>query len=154
MRFALESDESKTAARGLGIRTLQKNRERVLRAWDREPMAPLTLQQPPMFHGAKSSLWRVAGVEHPDGSAEWEYRRSALYGRWSDPTPRILSYAPGPKRSGILPSPVASRAIALVPWRLPAGLRSVPYAQPAPSEEDMLRLLETEQPEAGYLDCL
>jgi hypothetical protein len=148
MRFALEPDENKVAARGLGIRTLSKNRERVLRAWEREPMAPLTLQQPSMFHGSKSSLWRV-----PEGEG-WEYRRSALYGTWSDPTPRVLSYAPGPKRSGIMASPIAKRAIALVPWRLPAGLRSVPYASPAPSEEDLLRLLETEQPEAGYLDCL
>jgi|HubBroStandDraft_2_1064218.scaffolds.fasta_scaffold00423_23 hypothetical protein len=149
MRFSLQGEREHTAARGLGTNTLHRNRARILRAWERAPMGELTVQQPAMFHGSKSSLWRVSVDEGDIDSAAWEYRRSALYGQWQDPMPRALSYAPGPKRSGIIPSPALKKGIALVPWRLPAGLRSVPY-RAEPSEDDR-RMLETEQPEWGGL---
>jgi hypothetical protein len=149
MRFALGDDEH-TAARGLGVKTLGKNRARIVRAWAREPMAPLRVQQPSMFHGARSSVWRVESADYDPDEVLWEYRRSADYGRWTEPTPRILSYAPGPKRSGILPSPVVPGGIALAPWQLPMTLRSVPY-RAAPRDPDDVRELEAEQPEYGRL---
>jgi hypothetical protein len=147
MRFALRSEDH-VAARGLGVGTLAKNRERILHAWAKAPMGDLTVQQPAMFHGARSSVWRVPSEDDPK---VWEYRRAAEYGRWTEPTPRLLSYAPGPKRSGILASPVVRQGIALLPWRLPQGLESAPYRTPAVDAFADLRELEGEQPEWGGL---
>jgi DNA polymerase type B, organellar and viral len=158
MRFSLlhlhGKDAAHTAARGLGVKVLHKNRERILRAWEREPMGPLKVQQPAMFHGARSSVWRVESGDFDPDEVLFEYRRSADYGQWTDPTPRLLSYAPGPKRSGIIASPVVARGIAMVPWRLPMALRSAPYrAMPADEWTD-LRAREAEQPEGGMLEVV
>jgi len=147
MRFALDSDDH-VAARGLGVSVLRKNREKILRAWAKAPMGDLTVQQPAMFHGARSSVWRVRSEEDPQ---VWEYRRAEGYGKWTEPTPRLLSYAPGPKRSGILASPVVREGIALAPWRLPESLQSAPYSTPAADAFADLRELEGEQPEWGTL---
>lgn len=151
MRFSLAGESEHTAARGLGVRVLHKNRARILRAWERAPMGELKVQQPAMFHGSRSSLWRVERDTGDPDAMGWEYRRAEEYGRWTEPTPRTLSYAPGPKRSGIIPSPALRKGIALVPWRLPEGLRSIPYRSAPAGEEDERRMLETEQPEWGGL---
>jgi hypothetical protein len=155
MRFALGKDDH-TAARGLGVKTLRENRKRILSAWRKSPMGELVVQQPSMFHGARSSVWRVQSDTWDADEALYEYRRSADYGQWTTPTPRALTYAPGPKRSGIVASPVVRGGIALVPWRLPPGLRSLPYQRGAAAEPDALdlRMFESEQPETGMLDVV
>lgn len=150
LRFALgeNDDVDKTAARGVGVRTLHRNRQAIVRAWEQSPMMPTTVQQPSMFHGSRSSVRRVERPT-PWGDTEYEYIKADHYGRWEDPKPRILNYAPAPKRSGILPSPVHQAALALLPWQLPLDVdsRSRPYRW---EEDDLERILREEQPEAGY----
>lgn len=157
LRFPLELGRTKeererafssTAARGLGVRTMFANRRKVLRAWERAPMMPLHVQQPSQFHGAKSTV-RCFGQ---DEEGLWLFGRDDLYGRWEEPKPRILSYSPGPKRDAIAHGDFPG-TIALHPWELPTSkdARSVAY-RPV-DEEDALRVIHEEQPEAGYLEA-
>lgn len=145
-------DVASVAARGVGIATLHENARRVLRAWKKEPMAPVYVQQPAMFHGAKSSIRKVMGKPGPTGDASWDYVRDDSYGKWERPTRRILSYEPMPKRSGVLEScePRGS-ALSLAPWELPDTPEavSVPYGDP--EVEDLERLQRSEQPDGGEM---
>jgi DNA polymerase type B, organellar and viral len=153
LRFSLgEGSEESTAARGLGVRTLHANRARVLRAWEKAPMAPLTIQQPTMFHGARSAVRRVRGQADPSGDVPWSYVRGAEYGRWTDPEPRRVGYQPAPKRCEVL------QGYRLLPWELPLQGESVPYGEapdsPMAEDFDDLRTRADEQPEAGMLEVL
>lgn len=95
MRFDLKLDDKigTTAARGLGVRTLHKAREAVLRQWKRKPLAPLKIQQPAQFHGAKLSI-NVKARGKPDE----DYSKNRSYGLWERPDPYNVSYEPLPKR--------------------------------------------------------
>jgi hypothetical protein len=143
LRFALDLGSEHTAARGVNVRVLHQNRARVLRQWEREPMTPVTLQTPSFFHGAKLSVRKVGE----------EYRRSELYGRWTDEE-KTLKFTPGPKRSAVLPD------YRLAPWELPTseGCASVAYGdvdQGALADAlDELRDLEDDQPEQGMVGLL
>jgi hypothetical protein len=148
LRFAIdrEAEIGRTAARGLGVRTLHRNRALVQRAWARAPMAPVTIQQPSMFHGAKSSTRRVTGELWPDGSTGWRYVRDETYGRWLVPERRVHTYAPAPKRCELL------QDFRLMPWELDDGIESAAYgeADPSPLGEALSRArdVEREQPDA------
>jgi len=142
-------DIDRTAARGVGVRTLHENRLKVVRAWEREPMAPVTLRTPSFFHGAKLSVRQLA-----DGET---YRRDELYGRWSDET-KTLTFTPKPKRAALGGRDGA--AIRLLPWELPTGegCASVPYGEVEQSaladDLDRMRELEEDQPEQGMVGLL
>ena len=114
MRFALDVEVDpdpkeeakkikKTAARGLGVRILHANRKKVLVLWKKKPRAPLALQQKAVFWGAKTC---VSVVKAAQGRVYWhgamEPRRNQRYGRWVDPEPYNVSYAPMPKRPLLL----------------------------------------------------
>jgi hypothetical protein len=147
LRFPLTrgGDIDRTAARGLGIRTLHDNRAKVLRAWKREAMAPVTLRTPSFFHGAKLSVRQLA-----DGS----YRRSGDYGRWTDEH-KTLTFTPKPKRAEL--GRRVGGAIRMLPWELPMGeeCASVPYGEVEQSaladDLDAMRDLEEDQPEQGMV---
>jgi len=142
-------DIERTAARGVGVKTLHENRRKVLRAWGREPMAPVTLRTPSFFHGAKLSVRASQGGE--------AFRRDALYGRWSDEK-KTLTFSPKPKRAEL--GPRDGQAIRLLPWELPTGegCASVPYGgveQSALADDlDRMRELEDDQPEQGMVGLL
>jgi hypothetical protein len=147
LRFDLGrvGDESRTAARGLGVRVLHENRRMVIAMWKRAPMTPVEVQQPPIFHGARACVRRR---ETETGLA---YVRDPLYGRWTLPTPRTLRYGPAPKRSSVMGD------FRLVPWELPQSPAcvSMPYgaAPPSPLGDvlDELRQVEEEQPDRDTL---
>jgi hypothetical protein len=151
LRFPLSrgGDIERTAARGLGVRTLHENRCKVLRAWEREPMAPVTLRTPSFFHGAKLSVRQLG-----DGET---HRRDALYGRWSDEH-KTLTFTPKPKRAELGGKDGA--AIRLLPWELPTAesCASVPYGEIEQSrlgdDLDTMRALEDDQPEQGMVGLL
>ena len=154
LRFALDGDDEKsTAARGVGTRTLHKNRARVLRQWEREPMTPVTLATPSFFHGAKLEVRRTLAEDVSDDERAYLYTRGEYYGRWTDET-RTLRYTPTPKRELVTPD------FRLTPWALPmgAGCESMPYGSVDQSELadalDSLRELEEDQPDAGGLALL
>lgn len=89
MRFELGADDiESTAARGLGVRLLHKNRRAVLRAWERGERA-CYIQGPPVFMGAKQSIRTLE-----DG----RIRRDRNYGRWVQLKPELVSFLPEPKR--------------------------------------------------------
>lgn len=89
-RFAIgKSDLKTTAARGLGIRVLHGARKEVLEAWKRAPRAPIDIDRPPIFHGAKLTV---------SFSEEGGYTRSPRFGQWAKPDPWHVSYEPLPKR--------------------------------------------------------
>lgn len=150
LRFPLRrgGDLEQTAARGVGSRTLHKNRLKVLRAWEREPMAPVTLRTPSFFHGARLSVRKTQGGE---------YRRSDEYGVWTSERKK-LTFSPMPKRAAL--GTRAGSAIRLLPWELPLGegCRSVAYGTVEQSQLaddlDAMRELEDDQPEAGMLRLL
>ena len=162
MRFELgkSADVKRTAARGLGIRVLHKNRGAIVRAWERSPMVPTTVQQPTLFHGSKSSVrgsCKECGALHRPlclclGDS-WEYRRGELYGRWEKPKKRTLSYSPGPKREGVSKSDMAG-VYRLALWDLPMtpDARSAPYTRALGDDEE--RVARDEQPEAGMADLV
>jgi DNA polymerase type B, organellar and viral len=140
VRFPLlvKSDMGQTAARGIGVKTLHTNRRKVQRAWEREPMAPVTLPTPSFFHGAKLSVRA--------NRAKDAWTRDPLYGRWTSEH-RIVNYKPTPKRESVTPD------FKLTPWRLPRGpgCESVPYGKAPQSsigdELDAMRELEEDQPD-------
>jgi len=152
LRFALSEELDKTAARGVGVRVLHKNRKKVLAAWEREPMAPVTLETPSFFHGAKLEVRRLLG-ESTEDEQGFAYRRSEAYGTWSDEE-RTLRYTPGPKRESVTPS------FALSLWELPQGdaFRSIAYGRGGQStladELDAMRELEAEQPDHAAVRLL
>jgi hypothetical protein len=145
LRFPLKAgaDVDLTAARGVGPKVLHKNRPKVLRRWQREPMAAVTLATPSFFHGAKLA---VRGSKPDEKGYPTEFTRDGEYGRWTSET-RTLKYTPAPKRESLRPD------FTLEPWRLPrgAGCESVPYGvaeQSAIGDElDRMRELEEEQPD-------
>lgn len=142
-------DTGSVAARGLGVRVLQENRRKVLRAWHKIAMKSVYVQQPTMFHGARSSIRKVLGDVSPWGEQGYDYVRDASYGRWETPEPRILSYAPGPKRQSYVTMP--SGEIRLGLWHLP-GVESSPYERKDDEEDKVKR---GEQPDGGELsECL
>lgn len=138
VRFPLRGSIDQTAARGLGVKALHKNRRKVLRCWARQPMASVTLATPSFFHGSKLSV--------RSNRAEDEFTRDALYGRWTSET-RTVSYKPTPKRSAVEPD------FKLTPWRLPRGkgCESQPYDSKVQSaigdELDRMRELQDDQPD-------
>jgi hypothetical protein len=100
-----------------------------------------------MFHGAKSSVRKYIEQAGPTGDAEPGYRRDGLYGLWEEPSPRLISYAPEPKRASAVSGPHGE--IRLLPWELPMGdeCASVPYrASEIGMLLEQLRDLEDEQP--------
>ena len=147
LRFALGDGavEADTAARGLGVRVLHANRARVLRAWTRHPLASLDVQQPAVFHGAKSSIRLNA-----DGSLT----RSKHYGKWEKPKPRKMGYEAVPKRESVSCGPGRDE-YRLNLWDLDMVSRSVPYSQAARGALALasaeLGDLEDEQPEGWPL---
>lgn len=140
-------DLGSVAARGLGTKTLHENRRKVMRAWGKEPMAPVYVQQPTMFHGAMSSVRKVLGELTPWGEREFLYVRDDCYGKWQDPEPRRLSYAPGPKRKAILPAEGSAFRLSL--WELPEteDAFSCPYSKLELDDEESI--LRGEQPDGG-----
>ena len=144
LRFPLRKSAKidQTAARGLGVRVLHASRAAVYRAWQKAPGAPVGVQQPPTFHGCKSSVWK-----RKDGT----YVRSPLYGRWEAPTARALNYEPGPKRARTAATADPLGPLALLPWALPQvpGARSHPYKRDG--VEAVEDALEDEQPEHGMM---
>jgi hypothetical protein len=151
LRFRLgagKKDMGQTAARGLGVKSLHDNRRRVLRAWEKEPLAPVTLPTPSFFHGAKLSVRRRG----PEGAHE--FVRDALYGTWTSET-KTISYSCNPKRESV--SVGGDGTYVLHPWELPRGeeCRSVPYESIGQSmladTLDEMRQLEEDQPETGML---
>lgn len=142
LRFALDSDEH-TAARGVGVRVLDRNRARIVRQWEKRPLDPVVVQTPSFFHGARLEIRKHAG----------KYTRSELYGRWTDEEKR-LSYAATPKRFAIAPD------YKLTAWALPMGeaFASVAYGSAAQSpigdELDEYREREEDQPDADMLALL
>lgn len=150
LRFAIGGDDSdlgSVAARGVGVRVLYDNTRRVLRSWSREPLAPVYVQQPAIFHGAKSSVRRVRGVDEAA-----DYVRDEIYGRWELPTKRILSFDPRPKRETFVRLDGLYR---LMTWDLPEteDAVSVPYSVSEPDDPE--RTLRGEQPDGnlGAIDC-
>jgi hypothetical protein len=143
VRFPLKGTIDQTAARGIGVKSLHKNRARVARAWERQPMAPVTLPTPSFFHGAKLS---VRGTDKDEYGKPTAWVRDELFGRWTAET-RTVSYKPTPKRCAVLPD------FRLEPWRLPRGkgCESRPYDAGKQSkigdELDRMRELEEEQPD-------
>jgi hypothetical protein len=131
LRFELgpEARIGRTAARGVGVKTLHDNRAKVLAAWRDAPMMPTEVQQPAMFHGSRVSVRRVAGDVDFAGEMMWRYVRDKLYGRWEPPKPRVLSYEPGPKRDGVSAG-FAPGVVRLHPFTLPmtADARSCAYS--------------------------
>lgn len=114
MRFALDVKRDpdkkkeaakikKTAARGLGVRVLHQNRQKVLALWKKKPHTPLTLQQKAVFWGAKIcvSLGKTA-PQRVFWHGPTEPRRNPRYGLWITPEPYNVSYAPMPKRPLLL----------------------------------------------------
>jgi hypothetical protein len=156
LRFPIlpEGKEKQTAARGVGTRVLHQNRAALLQKWREKSMAPVTVQQPTFFWGAKSSIRRVQGEPDILGDREWFYVRDPKYGRWEEPPPRKLQYSPHPKRESLL------EGFRLDPWCLPqdAGSASLPYDVELVSaiarELEELRILEEEQPEMGLSDAI
>lgn len=140
VRFPLApaAEQELTAARGLGVKVLHKNRAKVLRAWKREPMACVTLPTPSFFHGAKLAVRA--------NRAKDAFVRGELYGRWTSET-RTVQYKPTPKRSAVNPD------FTLEPWRLPRGpgCESSPYdpttQSPIGDGLDRMRDLEEDQPD-------
>lgn len=134
-----------TAARGVGTKTLHKNRRKVLRTWARAPMSEVTLATPSFFHGARLSVRAGLGPLTDDGR-EAIFTRDASYGRWTSET-RTLRYDPRPKRESV------NSRFFLEPWRLPRGkgCESVPYGVAGQSalgdELDRMRELEEDQPD-------
>ena len=130
LRFELgrKTEEARTAARGVGVRVLHQNREKVLRAWLREPMAPVYVQQPPQFHASKGTIRAVQSEMTLAGGEHWqEYRRDDVYGTWSTPKPRKMGYEPGPKRESIAETEERD-VIRLLPWAEVQG-RSAAYSK-------------------------
>jgi hypothetical protein len=161
IRFPLlpKSDASMTAARGINTKTLHKNRAKVLRAWRREPMAPVELHTPSFFHGAKLAVRAGLGPMSDEGR-EALYTRSPLYGTWTHahgpecgagcekkPETRTVKYDAKPKREAVQPD------YRLEPWRLPrgAGCESVPYGVALQSTigDELERMRELEDEQAG-----
>src|SRR5271156_4185850 len=140
VRFPLlsKADLEQTAARGIGVKTLHKNRAKVVRAWERSPMKSVTLATPSFFHGAKLAVRA--------NRAKDDWTRDALYGRWTSEH-RTINYKPTPKRSAVEPD------YKLTPWRLPRGkgCESAPYDTKVQSkigdELDRMRELEDDQPD-------
>jgi hypothetical protein len=151
LRFALEREKGmkRTAARGVGTKVLHGNRARILRAWQKEPLASVTVKTPSFFHGAKLEVRRTRG-EYDADEVTWNYKRSELYGLWTNEK-RTLTYKPGPKRESIGPD------FRLAAWELPMGeaCQSVPYGMTPQSllgdELDLGRERHEDQPDGGDL---
>jgi hypothetical protein len=152
LRFALGKDDMKyVAARGVGVKTLFKNRVAVLAEWDREPMAPVTLKTPSFFFGARLAIRLRKGEETLDEQT-FDFVRDAKYGTWTEDT-RTLSYGPEPKRSAVLAD------YKLAPWKLPQTPECVscPYeGQLSDIGESMelMRELESDQPDIDTLNMV
>ena len=154
LRFALtkDADVDLTAARGVGTRVLHANRALVMRSWEREPMAPVTLETPSFFHGAKLSVRTGFGPLTEEGR-EAVWTRDPLYGRWTSER-RTLTYSPGPKRDALL------EGFRLRPWALPLGkgCESTPYTIAGRSkigqDLDTMRDVEDDQGDVGGLALL
>jgi DNA polymerase type B, organellar and viral len=137
MRFELgPTTLDATAARGLGVRLLHKNRAAVLRAWGRGEKE-CRIQGPSVFMGAKQSIRTL-----PDGRV----RRDPHYGRWVTPAPELVSFAPEPKRAA------RSSDNRLLQWVLPEDSSPSERYDRAPIGEEA-RLakrwaeIESEQPD-------
>jgi hypothetical protein len=115
-------------------------------------MAPVTLQTPRFFHGAKLSVRQVKSAQYDFDELGVGYHRADDYGRWTDET-RTVRYGATPKRAAVLPD------YRLGLWDLPIGdeFQSVPYGMCGQSkladDLDDMRDLEDDQPEPG-LDAL
>lgn len=121
-RFAIGTNDIKTtAARGLGIRVLHKAREEVLEAWKRAPRAPIKIERPEIFHGAKLTV----------SSSEKGYHRSSRFGQWEKPDPWKLSYEPLPKRPCF-----DGNSNRLLTWALGAEHGSSSPYDPAAADDD------------------
>ena len=150
LRFSLDprAEEKDTAARGLGVRVLHANRKRVLSAWERTPLAALSIQQPALFHGAKTSIRMLA-----DGTLV----RSSRYGKWLRPEPRKMGYDAEPKRESVSCGPRSGprSSYVLNLWELDMTSRSVPYSEASKSKlalaAEELGDVEEEQPEGWPL---
>lgn len=151
VRFPIlpDAEAASTAARGVGMKTIHKNRARIVRLWEKAPMESVTLATPSFFHGAKLSV-RAGWGEVTDDGRDPKWTRAPEYGRWTEET-RTLSYKPTPKRAAVNPD------YSLEPHRLPRskGCESVPYGVAGRSvigdELEAMRELEEEQPEVGGL---
>ena len=115
MRFCpdAEAKRAETAARGIGVRVIHDNRQKILEAWKTAPMTDVYLQQPSQFMGSKGcvrvskeglDLWAAIrkGAQRPTSDQlnafEQTVTRDAKYGNWITPVPRVVSYNPTPKR--------------------------------------------------------
>lgn len=164
--------DSKTAARGIGVRTLHNNRAKVLDAWDEVPCSDITIQQPPVFWGSKSCIRPTTetretlellklgklDMKHVLDAMAGGFVRDEKYGRWLTPDPRKLSYSPFPKRPRMIDAPGTS-ARRMLTWALDDSQgESLPYGVTDVSEIvrelQELKMLESEQPDQGGLQSL
>jgi len=155
MRFELDPESlGGTAARGLGVRVLHKNRQRVLAAWERAPCRQVTLQQPSMFHGAKQTV-RKTCRHGANGCECGKFKRDALYGVWTKPPRRKVGYQAGPKRDCIETDDAGGYRLA--PWEQCLE-ESVAYNLGAPSEDgealEAMRDVADAQPDGGMLETI
>jgi DNA polymerase type B, organellar and viral len=164
---------AKTAARGIGVRTLHNNRVKVLEAWEDIPCGDIHVQQPPVFWGSKSCIrpdtrtretlellltGRIDLKRVLDAMAGG-FVRDEKYGRWLTPEPRRLSYSPLPKRPRIVDSSSTTSARRMLTWALDDSQgESLPYGVTEVSEIvrelQELKMLESEQPDQGGLQSL
>jgi len=144
LRFPIDENEeqSYTAARGIGTNVLHENRRAVMAAWRDAPLAETSVQQPTMFHGAKSSIRHLSNGE---------YVRDDLYGRWSKPKPHKIGYQAAPKRADFDRSTKDAR-LTLRDFR---NLDSIPYLyadeSPLGIQLAVLREAQENQPSAEPL---
>jgi hypothetical protein len=125
MRFKLKpsktDDVRTTAGRGLNPKILHRHRQNVLAAWERAKNDPLraatAFALEPIFHGAKTSIRRVASKNGTPA----KYVRSKEYGRWVAPAdPFMVNYSPLPKRPML-------HGRSLNTWALFSDEESAPY---------------------------
>jgi hypothetical protein len=164
--------DAKTAARGIGVRTLHNNRVKVMQEWEDVPCKDIAIQQPSVFWGSKScirpttktretlELLRTgkATLKHVLDSMAGGFVRDEKYGTWKTPDPRKLSYSPFPKRPRLAHTP-STTAVRMLTWAvddaqgesLPYGVTDIPDVV---KELRELKMLESEQPDQGGLGSL
>lgn len=165
LRFALTQEDIKTtAARGVGVKTLHNNRVKVLAQWDAKPrhnsdgeliagpMAPVTLNTPAFFYGARLGIRLKKGEENFDEQT-FEFVRDEKYGTWVTDDTRTLSYGPEPKRVKLLSNHK------LQAWHLPQKPECVSCAYEGQLSEEgvaleAMRELEADQPDLDMLHML
>lgn len=164
--------DAKTAARGIGVRTLHNNRALVLDEWERLPCGDIAVQQPSVFWGSKScvrpttqtrqtlELLKTGKATLSDVLATMAggFARDEKYGTWKTPDPRKLSYSPFPKRPRFASTP-STLAVRMLTWAVDDSQgESLPYGVTEVSEivKELieLKMLESEQPDQGGLQTL